>query len=272
MDASKGYQPAQYIALFGLYLPVTYILAGILADVIAQSYKETSASLAAIFGMLVNKLVSRISDRAIGFKTVQQQRGILNGMAVQLQMVSSGCTVPGLEGLESIVAPQSLVIIFAMIIYYWIDISKNGTGQSIGTLVGTGAILVIIQLGVLYTNACWTGDFYISNYPLQRFMIFPILTALLCGTVGAGIAYGINPLISNAVNNHSNNTNKLTFSGSGSKTGSTVHAGSVGSSDSALPHLGGSVGGEAGASSSDDDQFVCDAYKNGELISSTITE
>lgn len=270
MDASKGYQPAQYIALFGLYLPVTYILAGILADVVAQSYKESSASLAAIFGMLFNKSVSHLADRVMGYKTVQQQRGILNGMAVQLQMVSSGCTVPGLEGFESIVAPQSLVIIFAMIIYYWIDISKNGTGQSIGTLVGTGAILVIIQLGVLYTNACWTGDFYISNYYLQKFMIYPILMALLCGTVGAGIAYGVNPLISNAVNKHSNNaTSNFVFVPGGKQRTSSQ---TVGSSDSALPHLGGSVGGEAGTSSSDDDQFVCDAYKNGELISSTITE
>ena len=252
----------QYFGIFGLYLPVTYILAGALADAISQQWSVSGASLSALLGAILNFIGHRLADYA-GSTTSKMQSSILSGNAANLSGIYSGCTVPGFEGFESMLAPQSLVIIFSMTTFFFIDIKQNQPGQSISGLIGLTVIATLVQIYVLMSNACWTPDFYASWIP-NILMLGPILFAGLFGVAGAGFGYLINNAIKKA----------LPVAVPPSTVKATQADGPVSTSSggfgSTLPPVGGSGGG--GAGTSDDNQFVCEAYKNGELVTSTITE
>jgi hypothetical protein len=315
-DSEKGTSIAQYFGLLGLYLPVSYVLAGALSDSISQRWSTSGASLSALLGVVVNFIASKFIDSA-GFTTIKMQSGVLSGNAGNLTGMYSGCTVPGMEGFESILAPQSIVIIFAMSTFFLIDITQNQPGQSVSGLIGLTVVLTLIQVFVLISNACWTSDFYV-NWPTElsvvklasKFMIFPILFAGIFGVIGAGLGYlasnsikqallvplpGIGPTGTPAVfcpagqkrvgsiccpagqvNDRGQCAAACPSSFSADSSGVCQPIGSLDSATrsggfgSALPPIGGSGGGGTGAS--DDNQFVCEAYKNGELITSTITE
>ena len=305
----------QYFGIFGLYLPVTYILAGALADAISQQWSVSGASLSALLGAILNFIGHRLADYA-GSTTSKMQSSILSGNAANLSGIYSGCTVPGFEGFESMLAPQSLVIIFSMTTFFFIDISQNRPGQSISGLIGLTVIATLVQIYVLMSNACWTPDFYASWIPNKTLMLIPILFAGLFGVAGAGFGYLINNAIKQALlvvvppppgptatpstfvcpagqtnyggiccttGQHNMNGQCVAQCPAGTVSISHVcmtpdQAASAGSGvtssgggfGSTLPSIGGFGGG--GAGTSDDNQFVCEAYKNGELITSTIAE
>jgi hypothetical protein len=296
----------QYFGIFGLYLPVTYILAGALADIVSQQWRVSGASLSALIAVVLNFIGHRFADY-MGSTSSKMQSGILSGNAGNLSGIYSGCTVPGFEGFESMLAPQSLVIIFAMTTFFFIDIKQNYSGQSISGLIGLTAVATLVQIFVLMNNACWTPDFYASWIPNKTLMLIPILFAGVFGVVGAGIGYLINnaikkalllppgPTATSAVFCPAGQTRKGTICcptnqvndrgqcAAACATGWTADSSGVcqqpssldsatrgGGFGSALPPVGGSDGGGSGSSS--DDQFVCEAYKNGELVTSTITE
>jgi hypothetical protein len=253
----------QYFGIFGLYLPVTYILAGALADIVSQQWRVSGASLSALIAVVLNFIGHRIADY-MGSTSSKMQSGILSGNAGNLSGIYSGCTVPGFEGFESMLAPQSLVIIFAMTTFFFIDIKQNYSGQSISGLIGLTVVATLLQIFVLMTNVCWTPDFYASWIPNKTLMLIPILFAGVFGVAGAGLGYLINNVIKKALPVAAVPTTVKTTQADGPVATSGSGFGS------ALPPVGGSDGGGSGSSS--DDQFVCEAYKNGELVTSTITE
>jgi hypothetical protein len=175
---------AQYFGIFGLYLPVTYILAGALADTISQQWRVSGSSLSALIAVVLNFIGHRVADY-MGSTTSKMQSAILSGNAGNLTGIYSGCTVPGFEGYESMLAPQSLVIIFAMTTFFFIDIKQNQPGQSISGLIGLTVIATLVQIYVLMSNACWTPEFYASWIP-NILMLGPILFAGVFGVAGAG--------------------------------------------------------------------------------------
>jgi hypothetical protein len=261
---------AEYFGLFGLYLPITYILAGVLSDSISQRWSTSGASLSALLAVILNYIGSKFVD-GVGFTTIKMQSGVLSGNAGNLTGIYSGCTVPGFEGYESILAPQSIVIIFAISTFFLIDITTNNPGQAVSGLIGLTIVATLIQVYVLVSNACWTSDFYV-NWPTDlsfiklasKFMIFPILFAGIFGVIGAGIGYGVSGVIKKSLIPPPPPPPP-------GPTGAGVTS-SGGMFGSVLPLIGGSSLGGGVVGSSDDNQFVCEAYKNGELITSTITE
>lgn len=239
--ASRGIGGFQYASIFAMYLPVTYVLVGILVDIVAQQYRVSAASLTAIIAVIFNKVASSIVTNYMGGTTQKIQELIAqNGdMSTLYTRVYQGCTVPGFENLESILAPQSLVIIFTLFFFFLIDILASGSGQSVAGLGGITAAAVVVQLAFIHTNGCLTGSYYWMNS-----IVTPIILSILIGGVVGGLGWTANHFISGS---------------------NTVTEGFT----SVLPKVGSSTSGSSG---SDDNQFVCEAYKNGELVTSTITE
>lgn len=239
----------QYAGIFAMYLPVTYVMVGIISDIVAQQYKASASSVTAIMAVIVNKLVSMLFIY-LGFTTqkIQELTSQDGDITTLYKRIYQGCTVPGFEGMESILAPQSLVVIFSLFAFFALEISLNHPGQSLSGLVWIAVAALIIQLAFIHTNGCLSGEYYWNNS-----IVVPIFfSVLIGGSVGVAGWWA----------------NHFLFP---TPPGSAAAGGSGGDLlRSVLPPVGGPTGGSSGGS--DDNQFVCEAYKNGELITSTIAE
>ena len=202
----------------------------------------------------------------------RQQPGanpFLGGRRKQRGGATNMCSLPGFEWLENTVAPQGIVMSMTVLWYLLIELWDTGrTSQSIALGVVTG-IVFLLQGTVLHKNNC------LASY---KYGIYSILISLVMAITFASSSYFI----------------QKTFLGHGASGGAPVPPtptptgpkcpdGTVMNSDGTmcLPVLGGAssrVGVGAGGPSeksapvNDDDQFVCEAYKDGELVTSTIVE
>ena len=256
----------QYASILAMYLPVTYVMTGFLVDIVSQQFKESGAGLSAILGVCLNKWASMILASSGGTTQKLQEAISYNGDISRLYTtVYRGCTVPGFEDLESILSPQSFVVIFSIFFFFLIDILTNYPGQSVAGLSGLLAVALIVQMWLLSENSCWKAEYYWKSF----YMLIPIILSAVFGLLGAVIVGFSVQAIRKALPSASTDKNINPASKPGGGFGSTGPV-TAPTTDSALPSVGGPTGGSSG--SSDDNQFVCEAYKNGELITSTIAE
>jgi len=260
---STAYPGFQYASIFAMYLPVTYVMVGFLTDIVTQQFKESGSSIAAVLGVLLNKLFSMILVyREATTQKIQEAISYSGDITTLYTRVYRGCTVPGFENLESILAPQSFVVIFSLYFFFLMDILLNNPGQSVAGLTGLAAVALLVQGLLVAQNGCWKGEYYW----MSLYMIVPVVLSAIFGVVAASITGFSIQAIRNRFPSASTDKN---INPTGSRSGGFGSTGPVTehTSDSALPPVGGPTGG-----SSDDNQFVCEAYKNGELITSTIAE
>jgi hypothetical protein len=250
----------QYAGIFAMYLPTSYVLVGILSDIVSQRFNASISSIAAIVAVLLNTGLSGIATNYLGMTTEKIQRTIAeNGDITSLyRRIYEGCTVPGFENAESIFAPQSFVIIWTLFFYFLTLIGKSG--QSLAGLAGLTGAALLVQIMFLNSNNCLKNEYFAFNT-----VAMPFIASIAIGGVIGGLFGGITPQILAAAYPNDNTKQGSLFGGSGPALGPSSSYGSTGSS--VLPQVG-----EPTSGSSDDNQFVCEAYKNGELITSTIAE
>lgn len=177
------------------------------------------------------------------------------------------CSLPGFEWLENTVAPQGIVMSMTILWYLMIELWDTGSsGQSVALGITT-AITFIIQWIILSKNGC------LDSY---RFTVYSPLIALVMAITFAGTSYGIQKSMRGS---SSGGAVPPVPSGKPGKfvcpSGTTLSPGG-----NCVPILGPggtqtiSVGGKNDQSQpvDDNDQFVCEAYKDGELITSTIVD
>lgn len=224
-----------------LYLPTSLVLFGFIADAIQEEFRYSIASIVGILSVFANSLVGFLINLFIKSPT-------------SILTTGAGCTVPGFEALESVFAPQGIVLPASIFTYFFIDFGLNRPpSENIGTAVLFGVYL-ITHIIVLWSSNCFI-KYYWTN---------PIITILLAlfigGSLGA-IAYGVVRSISPQKLPSSSNTS-IIDSGPTKKIvgpgGTLVGSTSVGVGRCSAPN--------------DQDQFVCEAYKNGKLVSSTISD
>ena len=245
----------QYASIFAMYLPVTYVLVGIISDIVSQEYKASASSVTAIGAVVLNKLISMLIVWLGGTTNkIQEEISHAGDISTLYTRVYQGCTVPGFEGLESIVAPQSLVIIASLFVFFALEIGVAHPGQSLSGITWIAITAFVIQLAFIHTNGCLTGEYYWTGSLLTA-----IVASLLIGGLAGGLGWTANHFMFPAA------PGSAAAGGHGGGLGSSGPV--IGPSGSVLPQVGGPTSG-----SSDDNQFVCEAYKNGELITSTIAE
>jgi hypothetical protein len=129
-----------------LYLPNTLVLFGPLVDTINQEFRYTIPSLFGIASVVINAFISKIYT-------------IFAGQTIATSMGSSfavGCTVPGFESLESLIAPQAIVLINSILGYLITDftISENKVQGSLGIL---WLVLFSLHGYAMYTCNCFSN-------------------------------------------------------------------------------------------------------------------
>lgn len=267
------------------YVPVALLSFGFIADIISQTFKFSIGSLVGIVAMIANGLVGmgvpKGAPTTIAAAVTQAATTVAAAPAAVAQAVthtnipavgevaswlpdipplpfnapvpppapSRGggnefCSFPGLEKFDNKYAPQNILVTTAVMFYYMIGEWESGNADR--TVVPGIALLVTVlgQIGVMYSAGC----------------LDPIWSPAVA--IVGGAAFGIGGYhLTKAVSGGSvpfiaNQTTKTAggFSGVEAPTDATKPA-------------DGSKCAEANG-----DDFVCDLYKNGELITTTVSQ
>ena len=249
-----------YINILVLYIPISLLFAGFIPDIISQSFKYSVISISGLISVLLNRIGSSLAMYYLGkpsnltaalskFPTDPAKLISYNTLIQQYRHAYSGCSVPGFEFFESALAPQSLVLLCSMYAFLMLDILVNDPKKAVSGLSAAFAIILGIQTFFNFKNGCFGSGFFIfgENPYIRIAGMFACL--FLFSMIGAGIGYGIKTSI--PADNGKNIGANTIFKG-GVKMPDLIATKDVGISDQ--------------------DQFVCDAYKNGELITSTIVD
>ena len=189
------------------------------------------------------------------------------------------CTLPGFEWLENKIAPQGIVMSMTVLWYLMIELWDTGAGPQSMALGITTAITFGVQWLVLHRNSCLTS---------YKYGTYSAIIALIMGITFAGSSYGIQKELSKYRGTSSvppiPSGTPGTFvcppgtvaSPSGDACinklgpGGTPSSGLGSANTQSIINVGGSN--EKSQAVDDQDQFVCEAYKDGELVTSTIVE
>lgn len=192
--------------------------------------------------------------------------GISKGLTGNVADESDLCGIPGLTTvLPSFVAPQLILFsgtILAYIASFNTAIKSESTTLPFTSIIAPWALfgaVILLQITMLYKSGCLAGYYFTYSWVS---ILIAIAAALAIGG-GAGAGFATLPFFRNPPPGAlviPATANKL---GPGGITPYTPVPPPDKSSD---PNVG------TCSPPNDQDQFVCEAYKNGELITSTITE
>jgi hypothetical protein len=230
-----------------LYIPNAVVLFGFIVDAINQDFRYSIASIIGILSVFVNFAVSFPLKMVF---PVSKGGSKMRGGFV-------GCTVPGFESIESQFSPQGIVLPTAIFMYLIMDFAMK---RSASANIGIGVIFpafLLIQYSVMRSSGCFDKYYWSDSF-------LTVLSAFIVGSVFGVSAWGI----------------VKTFFPSSlpSSAGApppappppTTPSGTLGPilppSGSSNPNVG------TCSAPNDQDQFVCDAYKNGQKITSTLVE
>jgi len=186
------------------------------------------------------------------------------------------CSLPGFEWLENTIAPQGIIMSMTVLWYLMIELWDTGSGGQTVALGITTAITFIIQWLVLARNGC------LESY---RYTVYSPLIALVMAITFAGSSYGIQKVIRKNMSSGGIPVAPVPSATPGTfvcPPGTVLSA----SGEQCVTPLGPggtqqtptqsiiNVGEKSNQSQplDDNDQFVCEAYKDGELITSTIVD
>jgi hypothetical protein len=298
-----------FLSLLILYMPNTLFVYGFIADIMNQKYQYSISGITALFGMFFNKFVGGtvVGGIASGtnfiYNKVRQAPaaaaavasattaaitnvpentnntdGIRDSSSPFLTQMNVGggkqrggatnlCSLPGFEWLENKTAPQGIIMSMTVLWYILIEMWDTGQGSQSIALGVTTAIVFLLQWAVLHKNKC------LDSY---TFGTWSAIIALVMAITFAGSSYGIQKLIYTA--SGSTNTPSSGQSSSTPASGKVVcPKGSVLNPEGECVVPLGPGGSEKNTNNQsqpvdDNDQFVCEAYKDGELVTSTIVD
>jgi hypothetical protein len=159
------------------------------------------------------------------------------------------CSLPGFVWLENDIAPQGIVMSMTILSYLLYELWDHGLfEQSIGLSVTTGVVFVLQSINLI-------GSGCLQNY---RYKNWSILIALAIAVASGTSSYAIQKRIWGGVVMPSTNSKQTVGTTSAKSAFETII--NVGEKTSQSEPV------------NDQDQFVCEAYKDGELITSTIVD
>jgi len=227
-----------WIMIMYYFLPYTLFLFGVINDGITRKPQYSLGSVAGMAGIFINSIISKFTGGPMQDDDI--------------------CGIPGLRALSSHIFPQNMVFNLTVLSYIASIATIQNSSSLDETIPGWSIVgflfivhsLVFSRSGCEFDKNTGVSKWAIGNYYLRMFGT--LLYSLAFGSGFAAIAaYVVNPAIA-----------QNTSSGGGG--GPWLGPGGTQQMEQCQ-----SMGTD---SSTGDDQFVCEAYKNGELITSTIVE
>jgi len=229
------------------FIPFGLITFGFIADIVGQEFRYSIASIIGIVSIILNKFVfGRIADLFF-----------LTPSSTELSsVVDTGhmwCFIPGLEGLESKSLPMNFIVMGSIMTYYLIFGTLNRSSASNISLIASFLIFPIIQGLAFYLGGC--NQWYSSGI-LGNFISWGV--GIMLGAIGYAIVNAVDPAKS-----------PFNYNWTGSTAASSGYR-----SSAPNPGVGGvpPTGAKCSAADTDDNNaFVCEAYKNGVLVTEKIS-
>jgi hypothetical protein len=249
-DTSQDFVIAYFTSIFS-YLPIVLMGFGFISDTISESYTNSGASLTGIGAILVNWILAKIFgnyDTSYAIPSLDQpleDTSVFNTIFNHTRQ-QNYCNLPGLN--ISTIFPQTLFVTLSILFYYLYQLVDTGKQTSgIGGMIG---FVILLESIILANNKCLPppleGE---SGFVYWRVWGPGLLKIIL--TVGVSAIMGCFYYANRAI-----------VASSSAKKYS-------GTSTSSIPVNVGPVE-EKSQAVDDKDQFVCEAYKDGELITSVI--
>jgi len=245
------YNPETRIAIMGTlgafffaivnFIPFGFITFGFIADIIGQDFRYSIASIVGLIAIVVNFFIALMTGKSVVWEAQGQERP---GPA--------WCMIPGLEKFENKRMPMSIVSSWSILTYYLIFALTNRDLSSNVSILSSIGLLSITQLATFYGSDC--SMFYEDS---STWRILSLLLGIGIGASGWGVVSSLYPSQAPFPN-----TKEHMLSGPG-------WDGSVQSP--VFQKLTPRTGAQCSKDHSEEgDEFVCEAYKNGQLVTEKI--
>jgi hypothetical protein len=223
------------------FVPYGLFLFGIIYDGLIQKIKFFPAGFVGLFAVYINSWLSYLAS---GYNAVIDK---------------DICGVPGMSSWGSSLAPNNIVFTTTVLSYIATYITQSQPDSSFTTASWTGVFaMFLLQFVVFFRSGCNSINAPSNGwmFRLDPFGISTPVYGLMIGLLIGGLSgFGFSNLGGDSVGIGLSSEAKQALTSGKSPVTAPVSSG----------------GGKCSATDSDD-QFVCEAYKNGELVTSTIVE
>ena len=268
---------SDYLSFFSNFLPFALLTYGFAGDIINQEWRLSIPSWTVLISVMV-----------IGLGT-QWFAGSQEGINLSKQDTSGRlwCTIPGLEGFESPFFPTAFIVTSSIMFYYMYWFPRSGkSDMDRWKIVGWFLAIFALQVGTFIGGECHVA--YVGEFPIA---VYILLSFFVIGPIIAGIAYG------SVANDSTKNPFAMPMGSPGGATGGMTcpdggtvsfnstgqpfckHTGSISTCsdgsvpiDGKCPYRGGSAygGHSEPVQGGDENTFVAELYKNGQLVTDSI--
>lgn len=222
------------------FIPFGLITFGAIADLIGQELRYSIGSLVGMIAIILNFLLP----------------GRVSPSGTEASDVMAWCTIPGMENLENTYLPMNIVSSSAIMTYYTIFASTiRSPGQNLSIWIGF-AVIYLLQLISFYGGGC--SKYYQSGF-IWKFV--SLVWGALIGMFGWLTVSKAFPAYAPFLNTQMGGATQSNYGSS--------------SRPPMSPGVGGAPPSGAKCSqdnSEDGDEFVCEAYKNGVLVTEEISK
>jgi hypothetical protein len=236
------------------FIPFGLITFGFVADMIGQDFRYSIASLFGLLSVAMNWVFGLPFGHSSWATTGPEQPG------------TGWCMIPGLEGFENRAMPMNLVASTTVLTYYLIwALTQRDLAVNTSLLV-SAPLLLVIQIGLFYSSGC--SQYYVDS---ASYRALAIVQGAAWGGIGyaiiKGTAWWLTPFQNtkglgeaNSNSGMGNRENMLSGPGWDGSKQSTVF-------QKLVPRTGAQCSKDQ---SEEGDEFVCEAYKNGQLVTEKI--
>ena len=268
----------QILTTFIYYVPVALLSFGFVADIVSQTFNYSLGGIVGMVAMALNALVGAGLSRGSVAQVAQAAvaavaaapAAVVNATAEVNPFTAPApaapaaapapapalgpdgvpttnpfrgggsvlCSFPGFESFDNKYAPQNILVTTTIMFYYMIGAWESGNASRTIAPGLTLLVTVLSQVGIRYTHGC----------------LDPWWAPLV--SIAGGIAFGIGGY-------HAVKAVKGSMDSSKGTPPSSTLSGSEAPIDATKPADG------SKCSEANGDDFVCDLYKNGELVSTT---
>jgi hypothetical protein len=229
------------------FIPFGLIVFGFIADMIGQEFRFSIASMFGILSIILNKIAFGPLAN-LYFKAPPDA-----GLPAISDTGHIWCFIPGLEALESKSLPMNFTVMGTIMMYYLIFALTNRDISMNGSLIASFLIFPIVQGLAFYGGGC--SQWY-SSGPLGNAIAWVI--GIILGATAYGIVNAVDP-------------SRSPFGyhwGSGDTNAAAGWQGTRKAPVGGAPPTGAKC---TAADTDDNNAFVCEAYKNGVLVTEKIS-
>jgi hypothetical protein len=232
------------------YIPFGLMIFGLVADMFAQEFRYSITTIMAIGSIFANKFLSKIFESRYSIPSGMTGGGVFDDLRDK-----GWCTLPGLEMFESKFTPMSILVTSAIMTYYiifaWLSRSPS---ENISITVAL-PLLWVSQIAVFGISGCTSYYVPIGGGTIGNILI-SIVIGLLFGGAAVATIYTTFPQYAPFAHTQ----------GTGPGAGGFQAKNPIGSGSS--PVTGGACSAVQGG---EEDAMVCEAYRNGQLVTESLT-